>query len=135
MLFVGQQQRDLEKLRIRQHKGINSETTDVTVPDSMLGRLGARSRTCTISIHLQHMSSADLPQHKPERAAWHQTETCETEPAGGQPKCCMVETGPSVRWTPEAVDQERRLSFVMVTGSLLEAVLTGNTYLYWSLRV
>lgn len=33
-------------------------------------------------------------------------------PAGGQPKCCMVETQPSVKWTPEAVAQERRLSSV-----------------------
>lgn len=33
-------------------------------------------------------------------------------PAGGQPNCCTAGTGPSVRWTPEALAQERRLSSV-----------------------
>lgn len=77
--FVGQQQRDLEKLRNRQHKGMRSETTDVTVPDAVLGRLEAKSHTYAVFIRLPHMSPADLHQHKPEKAAWHQTQTCETE--------------------------------------------------------
>lgn len=77
--FVGQQQRYLEKLRNRQHKGMRSETTDVAVPDAVLGRLEAGSHTYAMLICLPHMSPADLHQHKPEKAAWHQTQTCETE--------------------------------------------------------
>lgn len=79
----------------------------------MLGRLEARSHTCAIFIHLQHMSSADLHQHKPEKAAWRQTQTCETEPCvacGWATK--MLHGGDTTRWTPEAVAQERRLSSV-----------------------
>lgn len=101
--FVRQQQRDLEKLTIRQHKGMSSDTTDVAVPDATLGRLKARSHTCAIFIYLQHMSSANLHQHKPEKEAWHQTQTCETEPCvacgwatkvlhGGDKTICQMDT-------------------------------------------
>lgn len=79
----------------------------------MLGRLNARSHTCAIFIYLQHMSSADLQQHKPEKAAWRQTQTCETEPCvacGWATKA--LHGGDTTRWTPETVAQERRLSSV-----------------------
>lgn len=52
--FVGQQQRYLEKLRNRQHKGMRSETTDVAVSDAVLGRLEAKSHTYVMFIRLPH---------------------------------------------------------------------------------
>lgn len=85
----------------KQRKEIMSnETTDVAVQDAMLGRPEAKAMPmqCSYIYQCEDLNPADLYQQKLEKAAWHKTLPCEkshTLPAGWQPECCKVRTGPS----------------------------------------